>query len=110
MDGVLICDMSPLFSDVSCGHVPPTPVSSRPQLDSIEMMRESVFVGGRYLKYTRDVSQTPWSIGTTMLAELSVSGIVCETLKNAFRADGMSRTLWATISQYSESYQEMAMN
>ncbi|KAK5822749.1 hypothetical protein F5H01DRAFT_273995 [Linnemannia elongata] len=72
---------------ISCGHVPPTPVSSRPQLDSIEMMRESVFVGGRYLKYTRDVSQTPWSIGTTMLAELSVSGIVCETLKNAFRAD-----------------------
>ncbi|KAF9549026.1 putative tRNA pseudouridine synthase Pus10 [Mortierella hygrophila] len=72
---------------VSCGHVPPTPVSSRPQLDSIEMMRESVFVGGRYLKYTRDVSQTPWSIGTTMLAELSVSGIVCETLKSAFRAD-----------------------
>ncbi|KAF9150030.1 putative tRNA pseudouridine synthase Pus10 [Linnemannia schmuckeri] len=71
----------------SCGHVPPIPVSSRPQLESIEMMRESVFVGGRYLKYTRDVSQTPWSIGTTMLAELSVSGIVCETLKNAFHAD-----------------------
>ncbi|KAK3837525.1 MAG: hypothetical protein J3R72DRAFT_370915 [Linnemannia gamsii] len=72
---------------VSCGHVPPTPVSTRPQLESIEMMRESVFVGGRYLKFTRDVSQTPWSIGTTMLAELSVSGIVCETLKKAFRAD-----------------------
>jgi tRNA pseudouridine synthase 10 len=56
-------------------------------------MRESVFVGGRYLKYSRDVSQTPWSIGTTMLASLSVSGIVCETLKKAFRADGISMVL-----------------
>ena len=52
------------------------------------MTRESVYVGGRYLKYTRDVSQTPWTIGTTVLAELSVSGIVCETVKKAFKADG----------------------
>ncbi|KAF9106303.1 putative tRNA pseudouridine synthase Pus10 [Mortierella sp. GBA35] len=71
----------------SVGHVPPTPVKTKPELESIEMIRESVYVGGRYLKFSRDVSQTPWSIGTTMLAELSVSGIVSETLKTAFRAD-----------------------
>ncbi|KAF9928846.1 putative tRNA pseudouridine synthase Pus10 [Linnemannia zychae] len=72
---------------ISCGHVPPTAVLTRPKLESIEMTRESVYVGGRYLKYSRDVSQTPWAIGTIMLAELSVSGTVCETIKNAFRAD-----------------------
>ncbi|KAF9942347.1 putative tRNA pseudouridine synthase Pus10 [Mortierella alpina] len=71
----------------SVGNVPPTAVETKPELESIEMTRESVFVGGRYLKYTRDVSQTPWSVGTTILAELSVSGIVCETVKNAFRAN-----------------------
>ncbi|KAG0205879.1 putative tRNA pseudouridine synthase Pus10 [Mortierella sp. GBA30] len=71
----------------SKGHVPPTAVATKPELESIEMTRESVHVGGRYLKYTRDVSQTPWAVGATMLAELSVSGIVCDTLKNAFRAD-----------------------
>ncbi|KAF9914850.1 putative tRNA pseudouridine synthase Pus10, partial [Lobosporangium transversale] len=71
----------------SIGNVPPTTITTKPELESIEMMRESVYVGGRYLKYSRDVSQTPWSIGTTMLAELSVSGIVCDTIKNAFRAD-----------------------
>ncbi|KAG0261025.1 putative tRNA pseudouridine synthase Pus10 [Mortierella polycephala] len=69
------------------GHVPPTAVMTRPQLESIEMTRTSIYVGGRYLKYSRDVSQTPWAIGTTVLAELSVSGIVCDTLKKAFRAD-----------------------
>ncbi|GJJ75240.1 tRNA pseudouridine synthase 10 [Entomortierella parvispora] len=67
--------------------VPPCAVSTKPVLESIEMTRDSVHVGGRYLKYTRDVSQTPWTIGTTVLAELSVSGIVCETVKKAFKAD-----------------------
>ncbi|KAI1312623.1 putative tRNA pseudouridine synthase Pus10 [Mortierella claussenii] len=76
----------------SVGNVPPTAVASMPELDSIEMMRESVYVGGRYLKYTRDVSQTPWAIGTTVLAELSVSGIVCDTIKNAFKADDFKFT------------------
>ncbi|CAO3567437.1 unnamed protein product [Mortierella alpina] len=71
----------------SVGNVPPMAVKTKPELESIEMTRESVFVGGRYLKYTRDVSQTPWSVGTTMLAELSVSGIVCDTVKNAYRAN-----------------------
>ncbi|KAF9579788.1 putative tRNA pseudouridine synthase Pus10, partial [Lunasporangiospora selenospora] len=73
------------FTEV--GNVPPTQTSTKPELDSIEMTRESVYVGGRYLKFSRDVSQTPWSIGTTVLAELSVSGIVCEPIKKAFRAD-----------------------
>ncbi|KAF9177521.1 putative tRNA pseudouridine synthase Pus10 [Haplosporangium sp. Z 767] len=69
------------------GHVPPAAVVTRPQLGPIEITRTSIYVGGRYLKYSRDVSQTPWAIGTTVLAELSVSGIVCDTLKKAFRAD-----------------------
>ncbi|KAF9322331.1 putative tRNA pseudouridine synthase Pus10, partial [Podila horticola] len=71
----------------SAASVPPKEVITKPAIEFIEMTRESVYVGGRYLKYTRDVSQTPWSIGTTMLAELSVSGIVCNTLKEAYRAD-----------------------
>ncbi|KAF9370908.1 putative tRNA pseudouridine synthase Pus10 [Podila verticillata] len=71
----------------SSGSVPPKEVNTKPAMEFIEMMRESVYVGGRYLKYTRDVSQTPWAIGTTMLAELSVSGIVCDTLKEAYKAD-----------------------
>lgn len=74
----------------SAASVPPKEVTTKPAMEFIEMTRESVYVGGRYLKYTRDVSQTPWSIGTTMLAELSVSGIVCDTLKEAYRADGMN--------------------
>ncbi|KAG0370385.1 hypothetical protein BC939DRAFT_428055 [Gamsiella multidivaricata] len=71
----------------SVGTVPPTAISTKPELESIEMTRESVYMGGRYLKYTRDVSQTPWAIGTTVLAELSVSGIICDPVKEAHRAD-----------------------
>ncbi|KAG0041720.1 putative tRNA pseudouridine synthase Pus10 [Gryganskiella cystojenkinii] len=68
-------------------NVPPAVVTTKPILESIEMTRDSVHVGGRYLKYSRDVSQTPWTIGTTVLAELSVSGIVCDAIKKVFRAD-----------------------
>ncbi|KAI8362539.1 hypothetical protein B0O80DRAFT_493515 [Mortierella sp. GBAus27b] len=73
------------FTEV--GNVPPNIVTTKPELESIEMTRESIYLGGRYLKYSRDVSQTPWAVGNTILAELSVSGIVCEAVKEAFRAD-----------------------
>ncbi|KAF8950550.1 putative tRNA pseudouridine synthase Pus10 [Entomortierella lignicola] len=81
----LTCVSDDRFASV--GSVPPKPVSTKPELESIEMMRDSVYLGGRYLKFSRDVSQTPWSVGTTVLAELSVSGIVCDILKDAHRAD-----------------------
>ncbi|KAF9431946.1 putative tRNA pseudouridine synthase Pus10 [Entomortierella beljakovae] len=69
------------------GNVPPNQVSSKPEIQSIEMTRESVYLGGRYLKFSRDVSQTPWSIGTTILAELSVSGTICPSVRDSYRAD-----------------------
>ncbi|KAF9174838.1 putative tRNA pseudouridine synthase Pus10 [Mortierella sp. AD011] len=81
----LTCVSDSRFASV--GSVPPKPVSTKPELESIEMMRDSVYLGGRYLKFSRDVSQTPWSVGTTVLAELSVSGIVCDAIKSAYRAD-----------------------
>ncbi|KAK3814033.1 MAG: hypothetical protein J3Q66DRAFT_345472 [Benniella sp.] len=81
----LTCVSDERFAEV--GKVPPTPIATKPVIESIEMTRESVYLGGRYLKYSRDVSQTPWAVGNTMLAELSVSGIVCEGIKEAFRAD-----------------------
>ncbi|KAF9979303.1 putative tRNA pseudouridine synthase Pus10, partial [Modicella reniformis] len=81
----LTCVSDQRFAEI--GKVPPATVATRAVLKSIEMMRESVYLGGRYLKYSRDVSQTPWAVGNTVLAELSVSGIVCKDLKESFRAD-----------------------
>ncbi|KAG0241393.1 putative tRNA pseudouridine synthase Pus10 [Actinomortierella wolfii] len=69
------------------GVVPPKLVTSKPEIEAIDTQHESVYVGGRYLKFSRDVSQTPWTIGKTKLAELSVSETVAEPVKKAFRAD-----------------------
>ncbi|KAG0304676.1 putative tRNA pseudouridine synthase Pus10 [Dissophora globulifera] len=69
------------------GKVPPSGLLTRPELESVEFSRESVYMGGRYLKFSRDVSQTPWTAGTQVLAELSVSGIICPAIKDAHRAD-----------------------
>ena len=44
---------------------------------------------GRYIKNSREYSQTPWAIKGKKLAENSVSECICETLKEHYRADGM---------------------
>ncbi|KAF9160922.1 putative tRNA pseudouridine synthase Pus10 [Actinomortierella ambigua] len=67
--------------------VPPPQVDSMAGIESVEFMHESIYVGGRYLKFSRDVSQTPWVIGKTKLTELSVSETIAEPVKKLFQAD-----------------------
>jgi tRNA pseudouridine synthase 10 len=47
----------------------------------------AVFVGGRYCKYSRQVSQSPWIIDGVRKAEGSVQEFIGDVLKRVFKAD-----------------------
>ena len=51
-------------------------------------------MAGRYLKFARDFSQTPWEVEGVRLTEFSVSETIGETLKRYWRADGTSFILF----------------
>ncbi|KAI9277249.1 hypothetical protein BDA99DRAFT_555154 [Phascolomyces articulosus] len=67
--------------------IPPTPQSIQAVLSSIDLIHDSSYIGGRYIKYSREYSQTPWAIKGKKLTENSVSECICEVLKKQFRAD-----------------------
>ncbi|KAI7903497.1 uncharacterized protein BX663DRAFT_453015 [Cokeromyces recurvatus] len=67
--------------------IPPIPVSEKAQLNSVELIHASTYVGGRYLKYSREYSQTPWAIKGQKLAEHSVSGCIVDIIRKYHRAD-----------------------
>ncbi|KAG2224080.1 hypothetical protein INT45_004961 [Circinella minor] len=67
--------------------IPPAPQTIKATLSSVQLVHDAAFVGGRYLKNSREYSQTPWTIKGKKLAENSVSECICETLKKHYRAD-----------------------
>ncbi|CAO3669694.1 unnamed protein product [Umbelopsis ramanniana] len=71
---------------MSATPVPPKPVETAFEL-KIELLHESTLVGGRYIKLSREYSQTPWSIRGQRLTEFSVSESIGEPLKKYFKCD-----------------------
>ncbi|KAI8990896.1 hypothetical protein BDF20DRAFT_841383 [Mycotypha africana] len=68
-------------------RIPPIPPTEKAKFDSVSLVHVSTYVGGRYLKFSRDYSQTPWAIKGQKLAEHSVSGCIVDILKKYHRAD-----------------------
>ncbi|KAI8139659.1 hypothetical protein BJV82DRAFT_563459 [Fennellomyces sp. T-0311] len=67
--------------------VPPASSTTLSTVESMQLTHESAYVGGRYMKYSREYSQTPWSIKGKKLTEHSVSESICEILKQKYRCD-----------------------
>ncbi|KAI7872191.1 hypothetical protein BDF14DRAFT_1717558 [Spinellus fusiger] len=66
--------------------IPPVPLTHSAILKNIAMVHEPTIVGvGRYLKMSREYSQTPWIIGGKRLADLSVSETIEEKIKEYHR-------------------------
>ncbi|PVU90539.1 hypothetical protein BB561_004836 [Smittium simulii] len=62
------------------GFYPPKSVETIPVLASITVSRTPIYIGGRYLKLVRGVSQTPHIVGNTRLAEFSVEELIGEPI------------------------------
>ncbi|KAK2720039.1 tRNA pseudouridine synthase Pus10-like [Artemia franciscana] len=48
---------------------------------------DSVFIAGRYNKYSRNLSQTPWTIDGVRKSDLSVDELLSGPIKSVFRAE-----------------------
>jgi tRNA pseudouridine synthase 10 len=55
---------------------------------SITLLHDSALTGGRYNKYSRQCSQTPWIIKGKRLTELSVSDCIVGVFKEHHRCEG----------------------
>ena len=98
---------------VRYGEYPPAAVTERFQILTIRLEHSPIFVGGlyaisrgifclniltdlvfiisstgRYLKLSRDISQTPWVVSGSRLTEKSVSECIGEILREKYRCDG----------------------
>ncbi|KAL7309745.1 hypothetical protein PS15m_010590 [Mucor circinelloides] len=67
--------------------IPPSEPTERAKFDSVTLLHTSSHVGGRYLKFSREYSQTPWAIKGRKLAEHSVSECFAEIIRKYHRAD-----------------------
>ncbi|KAK5576594.1 hypothetical protein RB653_007738 [Dictyostelium firmibasis] len=63
------------------GSVPPTPLQTKYSYD-LSFRHEPVFLAGKYNKYVRDLSQTPWEYDDS-----SVQDIICKDIKDIFKAE-----------------------
>ncbi|KAJ2784878.1 hypothetical protein GGI15_002131, partial [Coemansia interrupta] len=67
--------------------VPPPAIQEAAEIDSMVYRRKSLFVGGRYLKLERNISQTPFVVEGKRVTELSVSEVIGDPIKDLIRCD-----------------------
>jgi len=68
--------------------VPPSVPSESFQL-SMKMFRSSVYIGGRYCKYDRELPQTPWFINGVRMRETSIEEVIAERMNDRVIATEM---------------------
>ncbi|KAI9281080.1 hypothetical protein BY458DRAFT_430091 [Sporodiniella umbellata] len=66
--------------------IPPSVPTEKPTISSVTFTNTSTYVGGRYLKFSREYSQTPWNVRGAKLTENSVSECF-ELIKIRHKAD-----------------------
>ncbi|KAJ2486108.1 hypothetical protein EV174_001335, partial [Coemansia sp. RSA 2320] len=66
---------------------PPPPVELPATVGTLSLKRASIYIGGRYLKLQRDISQTPFFVGERRITDLSVADVVGEPIKALVRCD-----------------------
>lgn len=58
-------------------------------LENIVYSQDSIFIGGRYAKLSRDLSQTPWFVNSEKKMETSVQDILCTPIAEAVNAESI---------------------
>lgn len=74
--------------DQFLNNIPITsPLADDLKLSSVECFNDSVFVAGRYLKFSRELSQTPWIIDGEKHFKGSVQELIEDQAKKVFKCD-----------------------
>ena len=53
----------------------------------IELINQNIFVKGKYLKYSREIGQSPWEVNGVKICHSSVEDEISKTIKTFFNAD-----------------------
>jgi hypothetical protein len=53
----------------------------------VEILNSSVYVRGTYMKFSRDIGQSPWTVNGVKICESSVQDEMRDTLKQIFKCD-----------------------
>uniref|UniRef100_A0A8C7KMU3 tRNA pseudouridine(55) synthase n=1 Tax=Oncorhynchus kisutch TaxID=8019 RepID=A0A8C7KMU3_ONCKI len=69
---------------------PPTRPASKCIAQDVQCLHVSVFVAGRYNKFSRTLPQTPWVIDGERMMESSVEELIAAPLLSSFRAEGFN--------------------
>ena len=69
------------------GRIPLSPVEIASTLE-IKIEHGYIYVAGRYNKYSRTLSQTPWVIDGKRKSESSVEELIAEKIVALYKADG----------------------
>ncbi|XP_071799934.1 tRNA pseudouridine synthase Pus10-like [Asterias amurensis] len=64
----------------------PPPVPQQLSITEVTCSYSAVFVAGRYNKYSRNLSQTPWLIEGQRKTESSMQEIICDPIQDLFKA------------------------
>ncbi|KAI9505216.1 hypothetical protein GGI25_002213 [Coemansia spiralis] len=86
---VVLSDLGACADDEFTKHstCPPPAIETAAKIDSLIFKRASLFIGGRYLKLERNISQTPFVVEGRRMTELSVAEVIGEPLERLIRCD-----------------------
>jgi tRNA pseudouridine synthase 10 len=76
--------------------VPPAPPSAAVNLDRITFIGPTVFIAGRYNKFSRELSQSPWILNGRRVAEGSVQEIIADAIAPHFKVPAASMTFMSS--------------
>lgn len=76
--------------------IPPDPPTTALRLDKITLTGPTVFIAGRYNKYSRELSQSPWILGGKRMSEGSVQEIIVDAIASYFKVSDSSITFMSS--------------
>lgn len=76
--------------------VPPPVPSTTIKLDKITFTGPTVFVAGRYNKFSRELSQSPWILNGKRMTEGSVQEIIADSIAAHFKVPAASMTFMSS--------------
>jgi tRNA pseudouridine synthase 10 len=76
--------------------VPPPVPSVAVKLDKITFTGPTVFVAGRYNKFSRELSQSPWILNGKRMTEGSVQEIIADSIASYFKVPASSMTFMSS--------------
>jgi len=72
-----------LTTFIKYGTVPPPPVTEAAKCE-LTLYHDSIYIAGRYAKYSRELSQSPWVVDNMRVSETSVQELITGPLNQHF--------------------------